>query len=154
LRLFRAASNYIQGAHAAHIHIYTYIRVDWNLYFSLSPSLSLFSVFSYACLYRSIRIEKKRRRRRRRRRRRHINESHCHYQLFFFGIFNSKNKLVNSTNTQTKSVSQKNVFLYFYDLFLYNLLKTSLVRVYCYIHMRTEVSYIWRHLWTIIYVFR
>jgi hypothetical protein len=61
---------------------------------------------------------------------------------------------VNSTNTQTKSVSHKNVFLYFYDLFLYNLLKTSLVRVYCYIHMRTEVSYIWRHLWTIIYVFR
>jgi hypothetical protein len=57
--------------------------------------------------------KKTRRRRRRRRRRRQINESHCHYQLFFFEIFDSKNKLVNSTTIQIKSVSHKNV-LFFY----------------------------------------
>ncbi len=143
MRLFRTASNYTYKVYTRHIYIYTYIRVDWNLYFSLSLPLSRSFLYSHTRAYidRLVLKKKTRRRRRRRRRRRQINESHCHYQLFFFEIFDSKNKFVNSTTIQIKSVSHKNVFLYFYDRFLYNLFKTSLVHVYYCIDMWTEVSY-------------
>jgi len=85
-------------------HIYTHIYESIETHTTLSLS-------SHTCAYidRFV-LKKKLRRRRRRRRRRQINETHCHYHypLLFFGIFWNKvkkNKLVNTTNIQSKSVS-------------------------------------------------
>ncbi len=129
LRLLRTASNYIQGAHAAHTHIYTRIRVDWNLYFSLSLSYTLIRVLISIVLYWKKTKKKKK-----------TDQWIALLLPIFFRISEKKLKQYKSVKFY-KSVSYNLVF-YFYDHYFLLLLKIWLVRVHYYIHVWIEIPFI------------
>jgi hypothetical protein len=118
LRLFRTASNYIQGVYTRHIYIYIHIRVDWNLYFFLS----LFPSFLYSLIRVLISIDisiEKNPKKKKKKKKTTTDQWILLSLLVIIFLSNICNKVKNGSTCEilqiykTKSVSKKIVFTFF-----------------------------------------
>lgn len=137
-----------------YVYIYIHIRVDWNLYFSLSLYRSF--LYSHTRAYID-RFVLKKKSEEEEEEDDDDNRSMNFIVVINYISFEYLNQRINSwipLKYQAKFVSSSNVSFYIFTIVVLLLLKTSLVRVYSRIDLRTSVSYIFLNLfhWFLLFI--